>query len=252
VALRVLADRRFRGQPGSDLRRQASRRLNGFNALPTQPAKGFHHALTAAAVSRHSDPDHHLDRPLRALTEHHLVPNTPGHAMTATQTATHTPTALKTAAVAKDAIALLEADHEAVSQLFDEYEKTRSVANKKSLIAQICTALSVHAQIEEEIFYPEVKAALKDKRLVPEATVEHAGVKDLLAQLEGLEPDGEVCDAKVKVLSEYVKHHVNEEQNEMFPKVKASSLDLDDLGARLTARKEQLMVQKTGDPRRQA
>lgn len=144
----------------------------------------------------------------------------------------------------KDAIALLKADHEAVSHLFDEYEKTRSIPNKKALVAEICTALSVHAQIEEEIFYPAFKAALKDKLLVPEATVEHAGVKSLIAQLEGVEPDGEMYDAKVKVLSEYVKHHVKEEQNEMFPKAKASSLDMAELGASLSARKDELLARK--------
>ena len=158
-------------------------------------------------------------------------------------------TATKTAApnhpvpAAKDAVALLRADHEAVSQLFAEYEKTRSVPNKKALVAKICTALSVHAQIEEEIFYPAVKAALKDKLLVPEAAVEHAGVKDLIAQLKGLEPDGEMYDAKVKVLSEYVKHHVKEEQNEMFPKARASSIDMAELGARMVARNDDLMDQ---------
>ncbi len=83
-------------------------------------------------------------------------------------------------------------------------------------MAEICTALSVHAQIEEEIFYPEFKAALKDKLLVPEATVERAGVKGLVAELQAAEPDGEMCDTKVKVLSEYVKHHVKEEQTRCF------------------------------------
>ena len=162
--------------------------------------------------------------------------------MTATKTAAphKAPLAHKDA---KDAIALLKADHEAVSQLFAEYEKTRSVPNKKALVAEICTALSVHAQIEEEIFYPAVKTALKDKLLVPEATVEHAGVKDLIAQLKGVEPDGEMYDAKVKVLSEYVKHHVKEEQNEMFPKAKASSLDMAELGVRMTVRKDELLAQ---------
>ncbi|OGB40836.1 MAG: hemerythrin, partial [Burkholderiales bacterium RIFCSPHIGHO2_12_FULL_67_38] len=117
-----------------------------------------------------------------------------------------------TAPAPKDAIAMLKADHAAVSEMFAEYEKSRSIPKKKALVAEICTALSVHAQIEEEIFYPAVKAALKDKLLVPEATVEHTSVKDLIAQIEGLEPDGEMYDAKVKVLSEYVKHHVKEEQ----------------------------------------
>ena len=151
----------------------------------------------------------------------------------------------KARAAPKDAIALLKADHEAVNQLFAEYEKTRSVSTKKSLVAEICNALSVHAQIEEEIFYPAVKTALKDKLLVPEATVEHTTVKELIAQLQGVEPDGEMYDAKVKVLSEYVKHHVKEEQNEMFPKAKASSLDMADLGARMAARKDTLLAQTT-------
>lgn len=150
-----------------------------------------------------------------------------------------------TASVPKDAIALLKADHESVSQLFAEYEKTRSIPKKKALVAEICTALSVHAQIEEEIFYPAVKAALKDKLLVPEATVEHTGVKDLIAQLEGVEPDGEMYEAKVKVLSEYVKHHVKEEQTKMFPKAKASSLDMVELGARMASRKVELMAQSS-------
>jgi hemerythrin-like domain-containing protein len=88
----------------------------------------------------------------------------------------------------------------------------------------------VHAQIEEEIFYPQVKAALKDKELIPEATVEHATLKELIAQIEEGEPDDEMYDAKVKVLSEYVKHHVKEEQNEIFPKAKASKLDMYALG----------------------
>jgi hemerythrin-like domain-containing protein len=163
--------------------------------------------------------------------------------MTAAKTASKTAAPDKAKHAAKDAIALLKADHEAVSDLFVEYEKTRSIPHKKSLVSEICTALSVHAQIEEEIFYPAVKAALKDKLLVPEATVEHAGVKDLIGQLKGIEPDGEMYDAKVKVLSEYVKHHVKEEQNEMFPKAKASSLDMVELGARMSARKDDLLAQ---------
>jgi hemerythrin superfamily protein len=156
--------------------------------------------------------------------------------------ATKTAAPPKIAAATKDAITMLKADHEAVSALFEQYEKTNLPSKKKSLVDKICTALSVHAQIEEEIFYPAVKAALKDKLLVPEATVEHAGIKDLIGQLEGIEPAGEMYDAKVKVLSEYVKHHVKEEQNEMFPKAKASSLDLVELGAHMAARKADLFV----------
>lgn len=156
-------------------------------------------------------------------------------------TATKTTPSSKTTASTKDAIALLKADHQDVMALFEDFFKSRSDAKKKALVAEICLALSVHAQIEEEIFYPAVKAAVKDKMLVPEATVEHAGMKELIAQLESAEPDGEMYDAKVKVLSEYVKHHVKEEQNEMFPKAKTSSLDMAELGAQLAARKAELL-----------
>ncbi|PKO69808.1 MAG: hemerythrin [Betaproteobacteria bacterium HGW-Betaproteobacteria-16] len=158
-------------------------------------------------------------------------------------TTTKTTATQKAKPAPKDAIAMLKADHVAVSKMFAEYEKSRSVAKKRDLVAEICTALSVHAQIEEEIFYPAVKAKLKDKLLVPEATVEHASLKDLIAQIEGVEPDGEMFDAKVKVLSEYVKHHVKEEQNEMFPKAKASTLDMVELGTRMSERKADLMAQ---------
>ena len=142
---------------------------------------------------------------------------------------------------AKDATALLKADHKLVSDLFDEYESTRATRKKMLLVSQICKELTLHAQVEEEIFYPAVKAALKDKELVPEAAVEHATLKNLISQIEGIQPDGEMYDAKVKVLSEYVKHHVKEEQNEMFPKAKASKLDMLELGAQLAARKQELM-----------
>lgn len=144
-----------------------------------------------------------------------------------------------------DAIALLKADHEAVSQLFAEYDKNGSNAEKKALVAKICTALTVHAQIEEEMFYPAVLRALKDKLPGPEAMVEHTGMKDLIAQLEGMEPDGGMYDARVMVLLEYLKHHVTEEQHETFSKAKASSLDMIDLGARMAARKEELLAQTT-------
>ncbi len=145
---------------------------------------------------------------------------------------------------AKDATALLRADHKLVSSLFSDFEKTQSAAKKKQLVAQICSELSVHAQLEEEIFYPAVKLALKDKELVPEATVEHASLKALIAQVEGIEPDGEMYDAKIKVLSEYVAHHVKEEQNEIFPKAKAAHVDMLELGARMVERKAQLQAQR--------
>ncbi|WP_447837902.1 hemerythrin domain-containing protein [Aeromonas salmonicida] len=156
-------------------------------------------------------------------------------------TVTNTSATSKTPAT-KDAIALLRADHKEVSDLFADYEKTRSNAKKKALVAKICSELSVHTQIEEEIFYPAIKTALNDKLLVPEATIEHGGIKDLITQLEGAEPDGEMYDAKVKVLSEYVEHHVKEEQTGMFQKAKTTSLDLVELGARMAARKADLLA----------
>jgi hemerythrin superfamily protein len=143
---------------------------------------------------------------------------------------------------APDAIALLKADHKKVSDLFEQFEKSRSPAKKKSLVDQICQELTVHTQIEEEIFYPAVKAALKDHELVPEANVEHASVKDLIAQVRGVQPDGEMYDARVKVMSEFVKHHVKEEQTEMFPKARKTKLDMGVLGAQMQSRKEELLA----------
>ncbi len=141
---------------------------------------------------------------------------------------------------APDAVALLREDHKKVSALFAEYEKARSVSVKRRLVASICSELTIHTTIEEEIFYPAFKAALKDKELVPEANVEHQAVKDLIAQVQGREPDGEDFDARVKVMGEFVKHHVKEEQNEMFPKAKKAKMDLAELGQRMARRKQEL------------
>ena len=153
-------------------------------------------------------------------------------------------TAAKKSDKPKEATALLRADHKAVSALFTAYEKTRSPAKKMQIVSKICTELSVHAQVEEEIFYPAVKAALKDKVLIPEAVVEQATMKHLIAQVEGVTPDGEMFDAKVKVLSEYVKHHVKEEHTEMFPKARKTKLDLLALGSQMAVRKAELMAMR--------
>lgn len=144
----------------------------------------------------------------------------------------------------QEATALLRADHKLVSDLFGQYEKARSRDRKLALSEQICAELTVHAQVEEEIFYPAVKEALHDTELVPEATVEHDSLKDLIAKLEGNKSDEEMFDAQMKVLSEYVKHHVKEEQNEIFPKARSSKLDMKELGAQLTQRKAELMGQR--------
>lgn len=145
----------------------------------------------------------------------------------------------------QDATTLLRADHKLVSGLFEKYEKATTKAMKKKLVSEICMELSVHAQVEEEIFYPAVKKALKDHELIPEASVEHATLKSLIAQVEGVEPDGEMFDAKIKVLCEYVEHHVKEEQNEMFPKAKATQLNMMELGDKITARKQELIAKRS-------
>jgi hemerythrin superfamily protein len=160
-----------------------------------------------------------------------------------TSTAKPAAGAKRSAAARKnDAVALLRADHKLVNALFEQFEKTRSANKKRAIVAQICTELTVHAQVEEEIFYPAVKAALKDKELIPEAQVEHQTLKDLIAQVENAEPEGEMFDAKIKVMSEYVKHHVKEEQNEMFVRAKKTRLDMNALGEQLLQRKEELMA----------
>jgi hypothetical protein len=140
----------------------------------------------------------------------------------------------------KDAIALLRADHKLVSELFEQFEKARAANKKRQIVEQICEELTIHATVEEEIFYPTVKKAMKDDELVPEAQVEHESLKWLIAQIEGVEPDGEMYDARVKVLSEYVKHHVKEEQNEMFPKARETKVDMVELGQQIMQRKEEL------------
>lgn len=149
----------------------------------------------------------------------------------------------------KDACDLLDADHKAVRKLFDEYRTLSesrargALAKKQQLAEQICLALTVHAQIEEEIFYPAARAVVKDKSLLNEATVEHASTKDLIEQIRGMDPSDDLFDAKVQVLGEYVDHHVKEERGELFPKVRESRLNLVALRDELEQRKEQL----TGD-----
>jgi hemerythrin superfamily protein len=146
-----------------------------------------------------------------------------------------------------DAIELLEQDHEDVKDLFEQYDELAqnegSEADKQAIALQICTMLTVHATVEEELFYPAARDALKEDDLVDEAVVEHASAKDLIAQIEGMEPDDDLYDAKVKVLGELIDHHVEEEEGEMFPKVRDSGLDLQVLGLAMASRKEDLMAE---------
>ena len=146
---------------------------------------------------------------------------------------------------APDALEKLKSDHDAVKDLFDEYEDRKddmSASEKKRMVSEICMELTIHAQIEEEIFYPAVRDVADEDldELLDEAEVEHTGAKDLIAQLEGVSPEEELYDAKVSVLGEQIKHHAGEEEKEMFPKLKKTELDLDALGQELTVRAEEL------------
>lgn len=154
----------------------------------------------------------------------------------------------------QDAIGLLTADHKAVMDLFTQFEKAKGGEDEESLAAlvqEICSELTVHATVEEEIFYPAVQAAIDDDDLMDEAEVEHASAKELISQLEEMEPGDPLYAAKVTVLSEYVRHHVGEEEGEMFKKArqaeKDEALDLAALGAAIQERKEALLSEMEVD-----
>ena len=152
-----------------------------------------------------------------------------------------------TEAKSQDAIALLKADHREVEELFEKFEKASGADRKQKLAQQICLELSVHAQIEEEIFYPACEGKIEED-LLKESYVEHDGAKVLIAEIIKGDPSDEFYDAKVKVLQEEIEHHVEEEERRMdglFAQAKKAGLDLDALGADLAARKEQLTEQFT-------
>ena len=150
-------------------------------------------------------------------------------------------------AAKKDATVLLHRDHAEVHRLFKQYEKlAKAEANageRKELADKICLLVTVHAQIEEEIFYPAAREANVEEDLMDEADVEHASAKNLIAEIEGAEPDDDHYDAKLKVLGEYIDHHVEEEEGEMFPKCRKAKMDLAGLAAQLADRKAELMAQ---------
>ena len=149
-----------------------------------------------------------------------------------------------------EALALLARDHKEVTRLFKQFESLSQAAaesdERLDVAQQICEALTAHATLEEELFYPVLREALDADDLLDEATVEHASVKDLVAQIERMHPDDELYDAKVIVLGEYVAHHVREEEGELFPKAQKSSIDLDALGATMRARKDELIAVTEG------
>jgi hypothetical protein len=145
------------------------------------------------------------------------------------------------------AVSLLKKDHREVEGWFDEYEQLEGDAEKLALFNKIALALKVHTQIEEEIFYPEERGDIEDDML-DEAYVEHAGAKKLIAEIEAMKPSEDFYDAKVKVLGEYIKHHVKEEEQPggIFAQAKKGDEDLDAMGERLKARKDELMAQLGG------
>ncbi|WP_428309531.1 hemerythrin domain-containing protein [Hydrocarboniphaga sp.] len=145
---------------------------------------------------------------------------------------------------------LLIADHREVDALFTEFESADDSAKKASIVTRICRSLTVHAEIEEKIFYPESRRVLDkdDQDMVDEAFVEHASLKGLIMRLDGMKPGDALFGAYVTVLKEYVQHHVKEEESEYFPKVEKTGLDLDALGARMKTLKDQLMAEMSKTP----
>jgi hemerythrin superfamily protein len=144
----------------------------------------------------------------------------------------------------EDAIAMLMADHKKVKKLFSDFDKLKgegSDEDKTAIVDEICNELKIHTQLEEEIFYPAVRKAIDDSDLMDEALVEHAGAKDLIAQLEDASPEDDLYDAKVTVLGEQIEHHVKEEEGDMFPKAKKAKVDTEALGATMLKRKVALM-----------
>jgi len=148
------------------------------------------------------------------------------------------------------ALELLISDHRKVEQLFAQYEEEKDgdEETKQQLCERICNELKIHAQIEEELFYPWAREQLDEGELIEEALVEHQSAKDLIAQIEAAGQMDETLDAKVKVLGEYIKHHVKEEENEMFPELRGEQEALDELGQEMAARKAELMEEMGMEP----
>lgn len=145
-----------------------------------------------------------------------------------------------------DAIELLDADHRAAKALFDEFARVSGhkggAGRRRALAEQICMELTIHMRLEEEVFYPPVREAIRDDDLLDDAEVEHAGAKDLIGQILAMKPQDDLYDAKVTVLGEYIEHHVRQEREEMFPRVRKSGIDLALLGGQLQRRKQELQA----------
>lgn len=144
-----------------------------------------------------------------------------------------------------DALHILAEDHKKVIDLFDEFERMKEDEEtddeaKQMLVETACAELTIHAQVEEEIFYPAARDAIDDMDLLDEAEVEHASAKQLISELAAMQPDDDLYDAKFTVLGEYVKHHIEEEEKQLFPKIKKADLDLEELGQEISERKLEL------------
>jgi hemerythrin superfamily protein len=140
-----------------------------------------------------------------------------------------------------DAVSLLTEDHKKVKKLFKDFEKMKESGTHdelSELVETICSELTVHAEAEEAIFYPAVREAISQTDLVDEAEVEHGELKELISQLQSMSADDPKYKATVKVLGEYVDHHVKEEQDEIFPNVKKAKIDIDALGEEIANFKE--------------
>jgi hemerythrin superfamily protein len=140
------------------------------------------------------------------------------------------------------AITLLKQDHREVEGFFEEYEELDNNRAKAELARKICNALKVHTQIEEEILYPAARKATGDNDLLDEALVEHAGAKHLISEIASMKVGDDLYDAKIRVLSEQIKHHVKEEEEELFPEIENSEMDVAAVGNQLADRKAKLMA----------
>jgi hemerythrin HHE cation binding domain-containing protein len=178
-------------------------------------------------------------------TRHFLLSRSvsmPTNAKTKTKRAAQRKSQRSHAAVSGSAIALLKKDHREVKGYFEEYEELKADNAKAELAKKICMALKVHTQIEEQIFYPAARKATGDNDLLDEALVEHAGAKNLIAEIESMEVGDDLYDAKITVLGEQIKYHVKEEE-ELFPEIEDSKMDVVAVGKQMAARKTGLMAQ---------
>ena len=141
----------------------------------------------------------------------------------------------------QDALELLKRDHREVEALFTRYKSAADVAEQAAVAERVCLLLKVHMRVEEEIFYPAARRRIEDKELVNEALVEHQAAKDLIEEIESADAGDPMLEARMQVLSEQIEHHVQEEENGLFPEVQAAEIDLMGLGSRLFERKQEIL-----------